>query len=149
MSEASEQERIWPEVLTRVQPLISDLTEFFWKGGKDGVLRMLACEACGMIIHPPSPVCPRCLSRSVAPRELSGKGTVYTYTVNYQEWVPGQEPYSVAIVSLAEDESVRLTTNIVWCDPEDVRIGMDVEVQFVEWEELYLPCFRPARESGA
>jgi uncharacterized OB-fold protein len=142
MTDTTEQE-IWPEVLTRVPPLITGLTEFFWTGGADGILRMLACQDCGMIIHPPSPVCPRCLSRNVAPRELSGKATVYTYTVNYQAWVPGQEPYVVAIVKLAEDDAVRLTTNIVCVDPEEVRIGMDVEVQFVEWEGLHLPCFRP------
>jgi uncharacterized OB-fold protein len=104
---------------------------------------MLACEEDGTIIHPPAPVCPKCLSRNVAPRELSGKGKVYTYTVNMQEWVPGQEPFVIAIVALEEDETVRLTTNVLCCEPDEVEIGMDVEVLFVEWEDLFLPCFRP------
>lgn len=148
MNEAVQRDGIWPEVLTRVPPLMTELTEFFWTSGSDGVLRMLTCEEDGTIIHPPSPVCPNCLGRNVSPKALSGKATVYTYTVNRQAWVPGQEPYVVAIVALAEDETVRLTTNIVCCEPEDVSIGMEVEVQFVEWEGLFLPCFRPAGTSA-
>ena len=47
------------------------------------------------------------------------------------------------IVELEEDPTVRLTTNIVRCEPDDVDIGMGVEVEFVPWEEFFLPCFRP------
>jgi uncharacterized OB-fold protein len=137
-------EKVWPEIPNRVTPMVTELNEFFWTGGADGILRMLACEDCGRIIHPPSPRCPYCLSARVSPRELSGRGEVLTYTINYQQWVPDQEPYVIAVVALEEDDSVRLTTNIVCCEPEAVSIGMPVEVQFVEWDGLHLPCFRPA-----
>jgi uncharacterized OB-fold protein len=70
---------------------------------------------------------------------------VHSYTVNIQPWAKGQEPYVLGLVTLAEDESVRLTTNIVGCDPQDVAIDMEVEVVFVPWQELFLPCFRPTR----
>lgn len=138
----------WPEIPNRAAPYVTELEEFFWKGGADGILRMLACNACGQIIHPPSPVCPNCLSRDVTPRELSGRGTVYTYTVNYQQWVKGQDPYVVAIVELEEDSEVKLTTNVLRVQPEDVYIGMPVEVEFVPFEDLFLPCFRPRTEAA-
>jgi uncharacterized OB-fold protein len=133
----------WPEVLCRVPPDVNELTEFFWKGGTDGVLRILGCNACGRLIHPPTPRCPYCHSENVAPRPVSGRGTVYSHTVNEQQWVPGQQPFSIALVALEEDETVRLTTNVIRCAPYAVYIGMPVEVEFVAWEDFLLPCFRP------
>ena len=62
---------------------------------------------------------------------MSGRGVVHTYTVNHQPWYPGLDPpYVVAIVALPEQEGLRLTTNIVGCAPDDVRIGMPVRVTF-------------------
>ena len=43
-----------------------------------------------------NPVCPRCLSRDVAPQEVSGRGHVETYTVNHQQWIPGSDAYIIA-----------------------------------------------------
>ena len=67
-----------------------------------------------------------------------------TYTVNWQAWYPNFDPpYVVAIVELPEQDGLRLTTNIVGCDPDDVEIGMDVEVVFEEYDGVWLPLFRP------
>jgi len=89
-------------------------------------------------------VCPACLGRSIAPAVASGRATVFTYTVNWQAWYPNFDPpYVVAIVELPEQDGLRLTTNIVGCDPDDVEIGMDVEVVFEEYDGVWLPLFRP------
>jgi uncharacterized OB-fold protein len=70
---------------------------------------------------------------------------VHTFTVNHQAWMPGPElPYVVAIVELPEQEGLRLTTNIVDCAPEEVRIGMPVEVTFEQHDDVWIPLFRPA-----
>ena len=102
----------------RLLPRLSDDVAFFWTSGADGVLRFLRCNACGFFIHPPGPVCPRCLSRDLAPREVSGRGHVETFTVNYQQWIPGSDPYIIAWVSIDEQPNVRLTTNLVDVEPE-------------------------------
>jgi uncharacterized OB-fold protein len=133
----------WPEILCRVAPEVDELTRFFWQGGSDGVLRFHACGDCGQYHHPPAPVCPYCLGRSVEPKPVGGRATVYASTVNVQPWVEGQEPFVIAVVTIEEDERIRLTTNILRCEPSQVYIGMQVEVEFVEWEEFFLPCFRP------
>ena len=118
--------------------------EFFWRSGADGVLRFLRCANCGRIHHPPVPRCPHCGSRDVAPGAVSGRAIVATYTVNHQPFMPGFEPpYVIAIVELEEDPTVRLTTNIVDCAIEDVRIGMPVEVTFEPNGEWFVPLFRP------
>ena len=49
-----------------------------------------------------------------------------------------------AVVALPEQDGLRLTTNIVGCEPDEVTIGMDVEVEFLEYDGVWLPLFRPA-----
>jgi uncharacterized protein len=133
----------------RLLPRLSDDNAFFWTSGEDGVLRILCCNACRFFIHPPGPICPQCLSRDLAPQTVSGRGRVETYTVNYQEWIPGSEPYVVAWVSLDEQPSVRLTTNLVGVEPENLQIGMEVEVTFEHSDDVYLPLFRPTTDADA
>jgi uncharacterized protein len=133
----------------RLLPRLSDDVAFFWTSGADGVLRLLRCADCGFFNHPPGPVCRRCLSRHLAPEAVSGRGRVATFTVNHQQWIPGSEPYIIAWVSLDEQPDVRLTTNLVEIEPEDVTIGMAVEVVFEHNEDVYLPLFRPVAGSAA
>jgi uncharacterized protein len=122
----------------------------FWTGGEHGELLIYRCGDCGLWLHPPKPVCRRCLSRSVAPVAVSGYGTVYSYTVNYQPWIPDVPvPYTLAIVELDEDASLRVSTRLVGVEPADVRIGLRVKVIFEQNEDVWLPCFTLAAEEGA
>ena len=135
----------------RVLPELSDRTASFWQGGEQGELRFHRCGPCGMRLHPPVPVCPSCGSHDVNPEAVSGRATILTFTTNYQAWMPGPDlPYVVAIIAIDEDPRVRLTTNIVGCRPEDVRIGMPVEVVFEHHPDpdgdIWIPLFMPAEE---
>jgi acetyl-CoA acetyltransferase/uncharacterized OB-fold protein len=130
----------------RPLPELTPANDWFWTSGADGRLRIQGCTECGTLVHPPVPICPNCRSRSWHPTEVSGRGTVVGFTVNTQPWLPGFDldpPYVIANVALAEDASVRLTTNIVGCDPENVHIGQEVAVRFEEHEDLWLPLFEP------
>jgi hypothetical protein len=53
-------------------------------------------------------------------------------------------PYVIAIVRLDEQSDLRLMTNIVGCDPDEVKIDMPVRVEFREQGDVYAPVFRPA-----
>ncbi len=129
----------------RILPRITDANEFFWTSGADGHLRFLRCGDCGYWIHPPGPICPVCHSKALAPEAVAGTAVLHTYTVNRQAWLPGFDPpYVVAIVELPEQEGLRLTTNLVNCALDDVRIGMPVRVVFEQWEDVWLPLFEPA-----
>ncbi|MFE9322572.1 Zn-ribbon domain-containing OB-fold protein [Nocardia sp. NPDC052278] len=130
----------------RAIPAVTVDDEPFWKSGADGVLRMQLCRSCGKYQHPPSPVCFRCLSRDVAFEPVSGRATVYTYTINHQQWSPDLEvPFAVIIAELVEQSGLRFATRLV--DIEDlsqVRIGMEVEVRFERVDgDLYIPLFVP------
>ena len=141
------------ELPFRILPHVTDGNRHFWTSGADGRLRFLCCDECGFFIHPPAPICPRDLSKKVSARAVSGRATVATFTVNHQAWMPGPElPYVVAIVEIDEQPSVRLTTNIVNCSPDDVHIGMPVQVVFEHRpdrdEDLWIPLFEPVRAAS-
>ncbi len=129
----------------RILPEVNAENEHFWRGGAKGRLQLLRCCGCGYWIHPPSPRCPLCLATDVGPRAVSGRATLLTFTVNHQPWIPGfPPPYVVAIVELVEQEGLRLTTNIVGCNPDEVAIGMRLRVVFEEHDGIWLPLFAPA-----
>jgi hypothetical protein len=133
----------------RVLPAVTPSNEQFWRGGAEGELRVLRCRACGHWIHPPAPVCPACLGRQVAAEATSGRAVVHTFTVNWQPWYPHFDPpYVVAIVELPEQAGLRLTTNIVGCSPDDVRIGLPVQVVFEHYDGVWLPLFEPEGSRG-
>jgi uncharacterized OB-fold protein len=75
---------------------------------------------------------------------VSGRAEVATFTINVQPWIPGFDPpYVIAMVEIVEQPSVRLTTNIVDCAPDDVYIGMPVMVRFEQYDDVWLPLFAP------
>jgi len=128
----------------RPLPLLTQGNRFFWTSGADGRLRFLRCSACRNYIHPPVPVCDKCLSMEQEVVAVSGRATLAAVTVNHQMWIPTIEPpYVVGIVEIEEQPSVRLTTNIVQCPEADLQIGMSLVVEFEECEDVFLPMFRP------
>jgi hypothetical protein len=127
----------------RVLPTLDEPSAFFWTSGADGKLRFLRCSECSHLIHPPAPICPSCHSRDAAPAEVSGRGTLYSFTVNHQPWDGPGDPYVIGLVEIAEQPDVRLTTNIVGIDPDAVEIGMPVEVVFEDHTPVFVPLFRP------
>lgn len=130
-------------------PLVTPENEHFWRGGEHGELRFLHCRPCSRFVHPPAPVCPECLEKGLVVASVSGRARVVTFTTNHQPWIPGFDPpYTVAIVELEEQPGLRLTTNIVGCDPEDVRIDMLVRVVFEERDAVWIPLFEPAEAFG-
>ena len=129
----------------RLLPRVTPENEHFWTGGARGELCFLRCRAYRLYIHPPAPLCPQCLTKDLAVESVSGRAELVTYTVNHQPWIPGfPPPYVIAIVAIEEQQSLRLTTNLVNCAPEDVEIGMPLRVRFEQHDEVYLPLFEPA-----
>lgn len=129
----------------RPLPTITPENEFFWTAGADGVLRLQECGDCAALIHPPQPVCRYCRGTNIGVRDVSGRATLAGFTVNHRFSLPGMPaPYVVAQVAIDEDPRVRLTTNIIDCDPERLELGQQVDVTFEQHEDVWLPLFRPA-----
>jgi hypothetical protein len=127
----------------RIPPPITEISRPFWTGGGAGQLLIQRCDRCARWVHPPTAACPQC-DGSLAPRPVSGRGTVFTYTVNRHQFNPAVPvPYVIAIVELDEQPGLRFTTDLVEVEPEAVYIGMPVEVVFEAAGDAWVPLFRP------
>jgi uncharacterized OB-fold protein len=132
-------------------PRIDEESKGFWEACERGELYVQRCEDCATVRFYPRALCPECLGAQTEWLRCAGSGSVYTFTVVHQNQAPGfrdQLPYVLAYVEL--DEGPRLLTNIEGCKPEDVHIGMRVEVQFdAVTPEVTLPKFRPRPAPGS
>ena len=139
--------------VTPLMPEPDKITQFFWDGVNDHKLLILRCQSCGHFIHWPREMCRFCLSTDLVPTEVSGRGTLETWTMVYQPYHPfffDKVPYSLCVVELAEEENLKVVSNMVDCAEEDFRIDLPVEVVFREvGPGLTLPQFRPIGDSGA
>ena len=136
----------------RILPRLTDANRAFWQGGEHGELRFWRCGGCGYYIHPPQPLCPQCHGKDLGVEAVSGRATLNTFSINHQPWMPGPElPYVVAIIEIDEQPSLRLTTNLVNCPHDDIRIGMAVHVTFEHHTDpdgdVWLPLFEPVPEA--
>ncbi len=130
---------------TKPLPRVDEESRGFWEACRRHELALQRCRACGAFRYYPRALCPECFSPDAQWTLCSGRGTVYTFTVTHQNQMPGFRealPYVLAYVLL--DEGVQMLTNVVGCPPEQVRIGMPVEVTFEDAsDEIAIPRFRP------
>lgn len=118
-------------------------TATFWEGCREGKLLIQRCGSCGHHQFYPRLVCTRCTSSPVAWAQASGRGEIVSFTIVRQaisQAYAEEVPYIVALIRL--DEGPTMMSNVIGCDPEQVSIGMPVEVAFETWsEELAVPKF--------
>ncbi len=116
-----------------------------WEAAKKHEWKLQRCKSCGVYIYYPRTLCPQDLSFDLEWVTVSGKGTVYSYTIAETPTHPafaGDVPYTIAIVELAEGP--HMTTNIVGCQPSEVKVGMPVKVCFDDvTPEMTLVKFQP------
>jgi uncharacterized OB-fold protein len=131
-----------------LRPAVSRDTEFFWAGTARHELRIQRCAECGVLRHPPGPMCLACGAGKADYVVAAGTGEVYSYVVHHHPPVPGRRvPFVVALVQLPE--GVRIVGELLGVPPEQVRIGMPVRAEFAEIdEELTLPAWREDQPEG-
>lgn len=112
------------------------------------------CASCGRFHAPMRPMCPWCWSWDVVPTPVSGRGVVHL-AISLRQGPPADGvdyavgPHPVVTVELVEQEGLRFTSTMVECDPADVRIGMPVELVWIERAGAPFPAFRPVVVGGA
>ena len=122
-------------------------TQAFWAGTKDKEFRYQQCKQCETVVFYARRHCTRCLDGELEWKVASGRATVYTYSIVRQSYHPffrNQVPYAVAWVDL--EEGPRILSNIVGVeDPlTEVAIGMPLEIEWEEHDDLCIPLFKPA-----
>ena len=135
---------VWerPERLPLPQP--ESNAQPFWDALREGELRLQRCAGCGLLGHPPRAMCPECGSFEFEWVPVSGRGTVYTFAVTQQPIHPAlvdHTPFATIVVELEEGQ--RLTSNLVDVPPDEIEIGLPVEIVFERvTDEVTLPLFR-------
>ena len=121
----------------------------FWDGLRSHQLVIRRCADCRFWIHPPLAGCPNCRSMNVGAEPVSGRGTLYAFTVVNREFAPGvKPPYVAAYVDLVEQDSLRLLTNIVNARIGDLTNDMAVQVVYHDIGDETLAYFEPVGQES-
>jgi uncharacterized OB-fold protein len=131
---------------TRPMPEITPATEPFWVAARRHELVIQRCDACDTYRFPPELACAACGSRASSWAPVSGRATLYSWTIAYPPLLPffaERAPWPIAVVQL--EEGPRLITSLTGVTPDEYVIGMPVRVDFEQLDdETTLPVFRRA-----
>jgi uncharacterized protein len=138
------EERVLPAPAPQVMPEIKT----YWDATAEGRLLLPRCEDCQTVVWYPRPFCPECASLRIGWFEASGRGHVYSFTVNRrgQADLPAYREAGQYVLAYVElEDGPRVMTNIVECDPDGVAIGQKVEAVFHDTGQgTALLRFKPA-----
>jgi len=118
----------------------------FWDGLKEGRLLIQRCADCGTLRHYPRPMCSECRSLESDWAEVSGRGTIYSWTETHHPFhigFRGELPYILATVAL--EEGVRIQSQVLGASLDQLKVGMPVTTVLVAaTDDLVLPYFKLA-----
>jgi len=145
-----------PDPSRRPRPGINLDNQFFWDGARRHELRIQSCRSCSTLHFPPTPRCSACGSFDMGHIVASGRGRLYSWAAPHHPQANGfRYPVLAGLVEL--EEGTRLVSNIVGCRREHLRIGMPLEVCWLDSHPaleagaddsrgpITIPQFRPAR----
>lgn len=134
-----------PVARTRAYPpRMSAFTQPFWEGLAKGQWKSTCCDACGKFTFPPKPICPHCWSDRMQWKDLSQRGTLYSWTrVHSAPTVFTDEaPYALCVVDL--DIGLRIATRLIEHKGVAFKPGIPMEVVVLNFEDGPLFASRPA-----
>jgi uncharacterized OB-fold protein len=120
--------------LPKQSPIPDEVDQGFWEACNDGRLVIQYCHECDRLQQPPSEACGQCGSGDhLEWREMSGRGTIYTYAVMYDNPVPllfDDQPFNVAVIALEDDPAIKLLSHLPGTPVDEVPIGAPVKLVF-------------------
>jgi uncharacterized OB-fold protein/acyl dehydratase len=132
----------------RPRPALTQDNAFWFEGARAHRLLIQHCTSCGRLRHPPLPACANCGSLEWDTVEASGRGTLFSFVVvHYPQVAAFEYPLPIGLVEL--EEGTRVVANLGAVAPDDIKVGMALRAEFVDYdEELSLPLFVPAGAGG-
>lgn len=126
-------------------PAVTPENRGFWDAAERGRLALPTCRSCGHVWFPPASHCPSCLSRDIAFREASGRGTLWSWIVMHRQYFRDfPPPYVVLFVKLEEGPMIMsaLASDV---EPSALRCDLAVRAVFERLtQEVSILKFRPA-----
>jgi len=136
-------------------PAVDPDSEAYWEAASNEEFVVQHCEVCHEHQFYPRSVCRNCWSTDLSMDDVSGDGTVYSYTICHvsgQQGYDDETPYNFALVEIdlpSENPSgapVRIPTHVVDIAHEDLEVGLPVRVTFEQVStdpDVRLPVFAP------
>ena len=124
--------------MPKQSPIPEEVDKPFWDACNEDRLVIQNCTACDRLQQPPEPTCYQCGSaESISWKEMSGRGTIYTYAVMYDTPVPllyNDQPFNVAVIALEDDSGnatgIKMLSHLPGTPLDEVPIGAAVQVEF-------------------
>jgi uncharacterized protein len=136
-----------PAAYNRPLPQLNDWNRPFFEAGLNQEFKLQHCMRCGRFIYYPRPMCTECGSTELEWKNVSGRGTLYSYTKVWRPEHPyfhSQVPIIIGMVQL--EEGPTMFARILGDDGE-LEIGMALNVDFeIVAHGIALPVFRPAED---
>ena len=120
--------------MPKQSPVPEDVDRGFWEAANEGRLVVQNCHACDSLQHPPMDACAKCGSGdNLEWSEMSGRGTIYTYAVMYDNPVPlmfDDQPFNAAVIKLEDDPDIMMLSHLPGTPVDEVPIGAPVRLVF-------------------
>jgi len=133
----------------RPLPLADDFTAGFWQAANEGRLAIQRCAKCRTWQHAPGILCPTCGSEALAFETVSGKATLFSWSVIKEAPAPGFRdmlPLIVGMVELVEQPHLLLMANILGASEGELKLGMALQAEFENLtDDCAVPQFRAVR----
>jgi uncharacterized OB-fold protein len=131
----------------RPLPVPDDVSAPYWAAAARHALAIACCARCGSLAIPPGQACPQCGSTDpeYTWQEVSGAGTVRSWTIIRQSFLPGFDadlPFLLVDVELAEQPELRMIGRLLDGPQAPVRIGAPVSAAFEDVADgISVPAF--------
>ena len=133
-------------------PMVDHHTLPFWEACGEQRLTVQCCTHCNHAQHPPSPICSECRHNEFEQVQVSGEGTLYTYTAVHQPVTFEEKlPFIIAVVELDVSgtdckNTVRMMTNMVDVEDSELAVGLPVTVAWEKMSDMVsIPRFKLAK----
>jgi len=130
----------------KMLPRITADKKPFWEALRQKRFMTTRCKKCAAVSFPPRMICPACLGDQREWVELSGRGTIYAFTLNriVARAFIDEAPFVTAMVDL--EEGPRILTRIENASYEELSIGQAVKIGFKEFtKEIPFYYFEPVK----
>lgn len=112
-------------------PRTTPESEPFWAALREGRILVQRCADCRRWTHPPLETCRWC-GGAAAYEPVSGAGTVYSCTtMHYGTGEVFPDPYTVAVVELAEQPGLRMVGRLLDVNDALSAVGASVTAEIV------------------
>lgn len=131
----------------RPLPTIAEDSERFWASNRERAMELQKCDDCSKLRYYPGPICHDCGSDRFTWVPVSGKGTIYSWTLlERARGNPFEEDLPIAILLVTLEEGPVMMSNLLDYEEKDLRIGAPVMIGYEDISpDVTLPIFRPVR----